>query len=203
MISISKPLTPGTVKQYFREEYSAARHSYFTEGQEIRGQWHGNLVSTFGLFGMPVTEEAFTRLSDGQDPRTGEALIKWRAAAEQDYAAFLDADLSFHAALGALSGFDGVTRLATTARAHLDRVRALSLPEKHMVESRIKDHEAILETLRAGDLKTADALLTAHLRSVLEVLPLMRARHPDYFAPEGDGQPNRPGISITLETPSR
>jgi len=83
VISISKPLTPGTVKQYFRDEYSAARHSYFTEGQEIRGQWHGNLVATFGLAGMPVTEEAFTRLSDGQDPRTGEALIKWRAAAEQ------------------------------------------------------------------------------------------------------------------------
>ena len=128
---------------------------------------------------------------------------QWRAAAEQDYSAFLDADLSFHAAIGALSGLDGVTRLATTARAHLDRVRALSLPETHLVESRIRDHEAILEALRAGDLKSADALLTDHLRSVLEILPAMRERHPDYFAPEGDVEPDRPGIAITLETPSR
>jgi GntR family transcriptional regulator, rspAB operon transcriptional repressor len=124
---------------------------------------------------------------------------QWRAAAEHNYSAFLDSDLSFHAALGALSGYDGVTRLATTARAHLDRVRALSLPETHVIESRIKDHENVLQALRAGDLKTADAVLTAHLRSVLQILPLMRERHPGYFASEDVVESDRGTIAITLE----
>lgn len=126
---------------------------------------------------------------------------QWRAAAADDYPGFLDADQSFHAALSALSGFAGVSRLTATARSHLDRVRALSLPESQVIQSRITEHEEILGALRAGDLQAADHRLTGHLRFVLEGLPGMRERHPDYFVSDGDESldAERPSISITLE----
>lgn len=130
---------------------------------------------------------------------------QWQAAAVGDYPGFLDADQSFHAALSALSGFAGVGRLTATARSHLDRVRALSLPEAHVIQSRITEHEEILAALRAGDLQTADAHLTAHLRFVLEGLPAMQERHPDYFVSDSEEflDPERPSISITLEARQR
>ena len=77
MIRISKPLTAGTVSNYFKEEYGNSSNAYFSESGAIQGQWHGRLVSELGLTG-PVTAEAFSRLAEGQDPRTGEQWIKHR-----------------------------------------------------------------------------------------------------------------------------
>ena len=77
MVNISKPLTAGTVSNYFREEYANASNSYFSESGAIQGQWYGELAGPLGLSGA-VTAEAFARLSEGQDPRTGEQWIKHR-----------------------------------------------------------------------------------------------------------------------------
>ena len=58
MLDLSKPLTAGKIKEYFKEEYGAAENSYFSQGGTIRGEWQGELVNTFGLSG-PVEGEAF------------------------------------------------------------------------------------------------------------------------------------------------
>ena len=49
MLDLSKPLTAGKIKEYFKEEYGAAENSYFSQGGTIRGEWQGELAHTFGL----------------------------------------------------------------------------------------------------------------------------------------------------------
>ena len=77
MVDPSKPLVPAKVKDYYKSEYSAASNSYFSQSGTLQGQWHGQLAADFGLTG-PVEAQAFDRLADGEDPRSGNQLIRHR-----------------------------------------------------------------------------------------------------------------------------
>lgn len=78
MVDPSKPLTPAKVKEYYKSEYSAASNSYFSQRGTLQGHWHGQLASEFGFAGADVTAEAFDRLAEGQDPRSGAQIIAHR-----------------------------------------------------------------------------------------------------------------------------
>jgi DNA-binding GntR family transcriptional regulator len=122
------------------------------------------------------------------------------AVARQDYTAFYEADREFHAGLARLSGFDGAGRLAGGARIHLNRVRWLGLPEPRSLEAALAEHEAIAAAVAAGDARRGDAVLTAHLRTVLGTLPAIRERFPGYFDDDdNDGQsvlPDTTGLTV-------
>jgi conjugative relaxase-like TrwC/TraI family protein len=81
MLTISKPLSAGQARAYHREEFSNAQENYYSEGDRIRGEWHGKLAEKWGLRGG-VQEEQFRRLSDGQHPITGEQLVRYQTARE-------------------------------------------------------------------------------------------------------------------------
>src|SRR6266404_2278815 len=81
MLTISKPLSAGQAQSYHAEEFGNARENYYTEGEQIRGEWHGRLAERWGLHGE-VREEHFQRVSEGQHPITGEQLIRRQAARE-------------------------------------------------------------------------------------------------------------------------
>ncbi len=81
MLTISKPLSAGQAQSYHAEEFGNARENYYTEAEQIRGEWHGRLAEQWGLRGE-VREEHFRRLSEGQHPITGEQLIRHQAARE-------------------------------------------------------------------------------------------------------------------------
>ncbi len=81
MLTISKPLSAGQAQSYHAEEFSNAHENYYTEADQIRGEWHGRLAEQWGLRGE-VGEEHFQRLSEGQHPTTGEQLIRHQAARE-------------------------------------------------------------------------------------------------------------------------
>jgi conjugative relaxase-like TrwC/TraI family protein len=81
MLTISKPLSAGQAQSYHAEEFGNARENYYTEGEQIRGQWHGRLAERWGLHGE-VREEHFQRLSEGQHPSTWEQLIRRQPARE-------------------------------------------------------------------------------------------------------------------------
>ena len=51
MLTISKPLSAAQVRTYHAEEFSNARDNYYTQGDEIRGQWHGQLARAVGTLG--------------------------------------------------------------------------------------------------------------------------------------------------------
>jgi conjugative relaxase-like TrwC/TraI family protein len=81
MLTISNPLSASQAQAYHAEEFSNARENYYTESDQISGEWHGKLAAEWGLKGE-VCEEHFQRLSEGQHPITGEQLVRHRTARE-------------------------------------------------------------------------------------------------------------------------
>ena len=81
MLTISNPLSASQALAYHAEEFSNARENYYTQGDQIRGEWHGKLAEQWGLRGE-VGEEHFQRLTEGQHPITGEQLVRHKAARE-------------------------------------------------------------------------------------------------------------------------
>jgi len=79
MLTISKPLSAKQARRYHAEEFQNARENYYAEGERIIGVWHGKLAADWGLSG-DVREEHFQRLSEGQHPITGEALVRHQTA---------------------------------------------------------------------------------------------------------------------------
>ena len=51
MLTISKPLSAGQAQAYHAEEFRNARENYYTQGDQIRGEWHGKLAEQWGLRG--------------------------------------------------------------------------------------------------------------------------------------------------------
>lgn len=60
-------------KEYFKE--SLSKEDYYTEGQEIRGEWHGIAAEKLGLSGS-VNTETFEALCDNKKPGTDERLTQ-------------------------------------------------------------------------------------------------------------------------------
>ena len=81
MLTISKPLSSGQAQAYHEEEFANARDNYYSEGDRVHGEWHGQLTKQWGLKGE-INEEHFARLADGQHPLTGVQLVQHRAAME-------------------------------------------------------------------------------------------------------------------------
>src|SRR5688572_28113189 len=77
MLTISPPLSSRQAQTYHAEEFTSRSQAYYTEDEQVRGEWQGRLALHFGLRGS-VRAEDFARLSEGRDPRTGEALVSQR-----------------------------------------------------------------------------------------------------------------------------
>jgi conjugative relaxase-like TrwC/TraI family protein len=60
-------------KEYFKE--SLSKEDYYSEGQEIRGEWQGIGAQKLGLSG-PVNKEAFEALCENKKPGTDERLTQ-------------------------------------------------------------------------------------------------------------------------------
>ena len=81
MLTISKALSASQAEIYHREEFANAQANYYSEGESIRGEWHGKLAEQWGLRGE-VDQEQFARLANGQHPTTGEQLVRHTAPRE-------------------------------------------------------------------------------------------------------------------------
>src|ERR1700730_5445357 len=81
MLTISNPLSASQAQAYHAEEFSNARENYYTESDQIRGEWHGRLAEQWGLRGE-VREEQFQRLRGGQHPINGGQLVRRQTGCE-------------------------------------------------------------------------------------------------------------------------
>lgn len=81
MMTMSRALSAGQAKAYYQSEYSNAQASYYTGGERVEGEWAGTLAAEMGLAGT-VERAQFERLMEGQDPRTGEQLVRHVTAKE-------------------------------------------------------------------------------------------------------------------------
>src|SRR5277367_3909094 len=83
MLTISKPLSAGQARSYHAEEFANAKDNYYTQGEQVVGEWHGRLAEEWGLKGE-VREQQFHRLSEGQHPVTGEQLVRHQTSREYE-----------------------------------------------------------------------------------------------------------------------
>jgi len=81
MLTISKPLNSGQAQTYHVKEFVSAEQNYWKQGDTIVGEWQGNLADKYGLRGG-VDAKHFARLSEGQNPLTGDQLVRHRKAQE-------------------------------------------------------------------------------------------------------------------------
>jgi len=81
MLTISKPISAGQAQTYHKEEFANAAENYYTQKETIPGQWRGQLAEQWGLKG-DVNQEHFARLSEGQNPLTGEQLVRHQTPRE-------------------------------------------------------------------------------------------------------------------------
>ena len=186
MVHASKPLTSGKIQSYFRDEYSSASNSYFTQGGTLKGHWHGQLAAALGLSG-DVTPEAFDRLSEGQHPGTGEQLIQHRDTIKTQSGEELGHragwDFTFNApktvSLTATVGADDRVR-----RAHGIAVRAALDAIENYVQARIGgDHAAettgkwIAATFEHDTARPVDGYPAPHLHTHVIVFNMTEDRN--------------------------
>src|SRR6476646_110897 len=95
--------------------------------------------------------------------------LQREAQTSGDLEEFYRLDEAFHRELVATSGYPGISELLDRSRAHLNRVRRLSLPVPDVIEELIDQHSAVLEGLEHGDADRAEAALRHHRRGVYRV----------------------------------
>jgi conjugative relaxase-like TrwC/TraI family protein len=77
MLTISKPLSASQAQTYHAKDFTSAEQNYWRKDGSTQGEWHGKLAVKLELAGAVGAEE-FARLSEGQDPRTADQLIRHR-----------------------------------------------------------------------------------------------------------------------------
>jgi conjugative relaxase-like TrwC/TraI family protein len=75
MMTISSALSAGQAETYYQQDYANKGENYYSERGEVNGKWCGRLAEEWELKGE-VTSEQYARLVAGQDPHTGEQLIR-------------------------------------------------------------------------------------------------------------------------------
>lgn len=103
------------------------------------------------------------------------------AQAAHDPERFYELDEAFHRRLVDATQLPNVWRVAERSRAHLNRVRRLSLPEPEVIRGLVAEHAEIAAALGARDLPRAEDAMRAHLGRVLAHLPTLVEKQPHFF----------------------
>ena len=81
MLTISRAISAGQASNYYKQDFTNSQDNYYREAGEVQGRWCGTLAEEWNLKGE-VTSEQYDRLAAGQDPHTGEQLIRVVSARE-------------------------------------------------------------------------------------------------------------------------
>jgi len=104
-----------------------------------------------------------------------------KAAKADDAESFFVLDEEFHRGLAAASGCIYAWKVIESAKAQMDRVRFLSLPEATPMKRLIVQHQRILDGVAARDGDAAASAMQAHLREILSSLPRLAVKYPAMF----------------------
>jgi len=81
MMTMSRAISAGKALDYYKQEFTNSKDNYYSESGAVKGRWYGTLAEEWNLKGE-VTSEQYERLVAGQDPHTGEQLIRSVSARE-------------------------------------------------------------------------------------------------------------------------
>lgn len=130
-----------------------------------------------------LTTEVDSATREAAATAAEEVIAAQRLAAEDDdVSRFQQLDDSFHQTLSHFTGFTRVITLVEAEKAHMDRVRQLSLHLSGQYTKVIAQHEAIVAAIRSGDRHQASEAMSLHLKDVFHVLKVIPQQHPSYFA---------------------
>jgi DNA-binding GntR family transcriptional regulator len=117
------------------------------------------------------------------DEKRLRRLLDEQEAAEQDgdLQHWFQTDEDLHRTLLEIGGHPKIWPIVSSTKAHLDRVRMLSLPDPGLLQDLHGQHRSIVEHVLAKDEKAADVVLRHHLQLALGALESLRERYPDYF----------------------
>ena len=110
-----------------------------------------------------VTQKADDNLMHALDRNLAE---QKSALASGDLVRFYDLDESLHAAIFGAVSSPRALRMLDAARAPLDRVRRLALPEEGRPDATFAEHKGLVDAIRSGDGEFAAAAMRAHLAKV-------------------------------------
>lgn len=120
------------------------------------------------------------------EPKKLTTLLKENIAAQEiaykqkDPARFHQLDERFHLTICECAEQAHVWALIQEQKAHLDRVRYLTLSQEHR-RNVADEHICILEALEESDLAKAERKLRLHLGGIGEHLEMIRQEHIEYF----------------------
>ncbi|WP_027330027.1 GntR family transcriptional regulator [Marinimicrobium agarilyticum] len=111
-----------------------------------------------------------------------EVVAKQKMAAEADDALLFQAlDDEFHQLLVGSTGYLRVAAMIDQEKAHMDRVRNLSLHMTGQYTRVLTQHRAIIQAIKSGSVSDAVAAMSTHLREIYKVLDTLPSDHPEYF----------------------
>ncbi|WP_438864523.1 GntR family transcriptional regulator [Neptunicella sp.] len=161
---------------------------------EVRPQ-RGTFVSKLSL--TQIMEARFIRealeiavVSHVAEHRTDELIEQCQniidqqqlAANEHDALKFQYLDDAFHQTLSDFTHFERAANLIQSEKAHMDRVRNLSLQELGGQYQRVlAQHNAILNAIKSADPEKSREAMRTHTREILAILSTVQNMHPDYF----------------------
>lgn len=125
---------------------------------------------------------AIERVSRRDERKLGRLLDEQEEAEHDgDLQHWFDTDEALHRTLVEIGGHLKIWPIVSSVKAHLDRVRMLSLPDPGLLSELHGQHRSIVEHVIAKDLDAADNVLRHHLQLALSALRSLEERHPDYF----------------------
>lgn len=112
--------------------------------------------------------------------------LQARALEEDRLERFSALDRYFHLSLCKAAGHPELWHMIAERSGHIDRLRALNLPDPGKANAIVAAHGQILDAIEAGDVTACEAAVRLHLSGTLSAVPLICERYPDYFdAPAG------------------
>lgn len=104
------------------------------------------------------------------------------AAEDDDSLAFQYLDDKFHQSLAIFTNHARTAELIEAEKAHMDRVRRLSLNISGQYKRILNQHAAIIKAIKSGSPDKASTAMSVHLQDVFTILELIPKEHPEYFA---------------------
>ncbi|WP_139257617.1 GntR family transcriptional regulator [Natronohydrobacter thiooxidans] len=127
-----------------------------------------------------IVERAAENLTDADIAELADIVARQRkAVADADRLGFHALDEAFHQQICESAGHPYVWAIIRENKAHMDRVRLLSL--EFNAANALADHERILEALRARDPMRASSEMRTHLAWILRLIEQIRAQNPTMF----------------------
>ena len=97
---------------------------------------------------------------------------------------FMKLDELFHRSLAVAAGKSQVFKMVTSVKAHMDRVRYLTLMHRSVIMQSIDQHAAIVDAIESGGKEATDSAMRSHLRQILIDLPHVAKLKPEFFDDE-------------------